>query len=147
MSYSFIKEVRDLIVGSSQFRAPTSTGAGVPVYMSGSAPDEPDDVVVLTASGGPGPLYVQDGSIAVSRPTVQVICRGSGYAAAEAHHNAIFDILSAVTNSVASTSTSTGVDPFYLTITPLQSSPISMGQDPKERPLLSCNYMGERRMA
>lgn len=144
---SFIKEVRDYIVAqSSLFRAPTSTGSAVPVFMSQVAPDEPDDVVLLTASGGPGPQYTQGGGVRITRPTVQVISRGSGYANAERWHDAIFDLLSSVTNTYLSTSTSTGTDPFYATITPLQSSPISMGQDPQERSLLACNYMAERRM-
>lgn len=123
-----------LVTTSTRFSAGASSTA-IPLWMSQHPEGQPDTSVALFESGGPGPLYTQNG-LTIERPTIQIISRSSSYATARDNAQHIHDILAAVTNQTLGTTP-------YVTITPVQS-PFSMGFDALERPLISCNFVVEK---
>lgn len=137
---SFITDIRDyLVAASTNLQTGSSTGSSIPVFISRMPADGPDTMVSMIPSGGPGPLYTHQGSMAITRPSFQVIVRSSGRERAHELALQIHDTLGTVTNLTLPSSS--GAE--YLTITPMQF-PADMGDDSLERPLVTCNYLVER---
>lgn len=138
-------EVAGYIVSSSTtFKAGGSTGSKIPVWINKIPANSENSAIAVFESGGPGPLYTHSG-VTLERPTIQVISRSTSYETARQNADTVWRTLSAVTNTLVSKSSSTG-QTMYLTITPLQS-PTRMGEDPEERPLVTCNFMAEKELS
>ena len=140
-----INEVAAYITAQSTRYAQGSSTTAIPLFMNKLPAESPDTSVVVIESGGLGPLYTQTGTVALERPTFQVITRSSAYSQARDNAEHIWTILANVTNTSIAKTTSTGVTS-YLTVTPLQS-PSDMGQDAQERPLVTCNFVVEKELS
>ncbi len=138
----FINEISNYIVATSTRFALGDSSTAVPLYMGKLPAAIADTAVTVIDSGGSGPLYTQNGTFYLERPTIQVITRSSAYSVARDNAETIYNLLANVTNLSISKTTSTGTTT-YLTVTPLQS-PSDMGQDAEERPLVTCNYLAEK---
>lgn len=103
--------------------------------------DTPDNQVVIYEY--PGGLPVETMGVArkpqVSRPRIQIVCRGTSWDVASAKADAVWNLLSAVLDQ-----TINGVR--YLKITALQK-PFLLKRDEKQRVSIACNYECDREEA
>lgn len=133
-----------LLAQTTGFKAGSSTGAKIPVFLNRFPAEQPHTTIALYESGGAAPVNVLAGATAlVRRPTVQVLSRSTSYQAARSNAETIWRVFNAVTNTLLPTSQGSTATTFYHSFTPNQD-PIDMGRDALDRTLISCNFLVQK---
>lgn len=99
-------------------------------------PDSPDTAVAVAATPGAPPIQTFGRTLAMTRPRVQITCRGSvaqgGYSAAHTNATTIWNLFKAFVSGTALS----GV--IYQSISPLQD-PFLLMRDALDRPIIAFN--------
>lgn len=102
-------------------------------------PEAPDDVIVVTSSGGFAPSFVQDKrGINTEMPTFQVATRSRSVPSAKAKSHAIYLDLQKLDNVIVD-----GV--FFQRLSPMQP-PFAIERDDNNRWIWGCNYVAEKEL-
>lgn len=125
---------------STTFRMAASTGSQVPIWLGGAFPETPATAVTVRETGGFPPVATLGSTVPLAiRPSVQVIVRSTSYTTARTHAQTIWNTLfGAVETNFPTTAGSTTTTRYHWS-SPNQE-PIDLGQDGKQRSLVSCNF-------
>jgi hypothetical protein len=105
--------------------------------FSDHLPEDPDDAVIVTTSGGGPPEWVHNKAIVnTEMPHFQVAVRSASITTAKQKAHAIYDDLQVIRNSIVD-----GV--FFQRMMPLQS-PFPIERDEKNRWIWGCNFIVEK---
>lgn len=100
-------------------------------------PEDPDDIVLITTSGGFAPTFVHDRSgVSTEMPTFQIAVRSASIFTAKTKSYQIYNDLQRVGNIMVD-----GI--FFQRIVPLQT-PFSIDRDERNRWIWGCNYIAEK---
>lgn len=101
-------------------------------------PETPDNCVALISEGGPSPLFTMGttNTPTIERPQIQLLVRNTSYATGEALIDALYRILTAISNQSLSGTT-------YLRVEAM-SFPALIERDQSKRVLFSCNFDVQR---
>ena len=122
-----------IVANATGFKAASSTGPEVPIFLGAIPAEQPDRVVALFEAGGLSPQNTMNSTtIDHERPSIQVLNRANAYTDARSDARRIFRTLNGIVNS-----TLTGT--LYTSVAPIQQ-PFDLPQDSKDRQVFSCNY-------
>jgi|OpeIllAssembly_1097287.scaffolds.fasta_scaffold545144_2 hypothetical protein len=109
---------------------------GVNMFID-NLPETPDDVVLVTTSGGFAPEFVHNKpGVNTEMPTFQIATRSRSIPSAKSKSHAIYNDLQLIGNMMVD-----GI--FFQRLTPMQT-PFSIERDDKDRWIWGCNYVAEK---
>jgi hypothetical protein len=128
-----------LVANTTTFKAASSTGSEVPIYLSHMPPEVPDTAVGLYEPGGAPPLAgLASSAPVVERPRIQVLSRSDTYETARDNCQVVWDTFFAVANADVLKGDSTGTT-FWASAEPI-NSPSEMGEDALRRHIVSADF-------
>lgn len=135
-----------LVANTTVFKAASSTGTEVPIYLAHMPPEVPDTAMGLYEPGGAPPLAGLASSVpVVERPRIQVMSRSHQYETARDNCQVAWDTFFAITNADVLKGDSTGTT-FWASAEPI-NSPTEMGEDALRRHVVTADFQITKEMS
>lgn len=136
-----------IVDNTTGFRKPSSTGSGVPIYLSGMPHDETNaTAMAMYEPGGAPPVADLSGNVpVVERPRIQLISRSTSFATARQNAQTVWDLFYTVRNELFDKVGSTGTTKWY-TVEPVHS-PVDMGKDESHLHRVSADFQITKEMS
>ena len=136
-----------LVANTTVFRAPTSTGSKVPVYLNFMPPEVPNVAVSLYEPGGAPPLAGLAADVpVVERPRLQVLSRAPYYETARDNCQVVWDAFFKIKNLDVAKASGSTQNTMWLTAEPI-TSPTDMGRDELERDIVTADFQITKEMS
>ena len=136
-----------VLANTTTFRAATSTGLKVPIFLNRLPEGVDDTVMAMYEPGGAPPLAGLASSVpVVERPRIQLTSRAPTYQAARANAQTVWDAFFKLTNTSIIKDGSTSLTTLWNSAEPI-NSPTDMGRDSNERDLVSADFQVTKEMS